>query len=383
MIRAVFLCHTAAPSGAELAVLRLVTALRSAAVDASVLLTADGALVELLRARDIPVTVHRTGFDSRSLTIAGSGPGRLATGALELVRLGAEVGVALRAGQADVVVAQSTKTLLVGAVAARRARIPLIWQVHDRIGADYFGVALAWSLRLLGWTVARAIIANSRATLRTLYTRGRVATVAYPGLEDIGPVTRPPQREPGDVRIVMAGRLTRWKGHEVLFRALALLRQRPAAVVVVGGTHFGEEDYRSELEDRARRLGTPIEFTGHTDDPTPYFADADIAVHCSVLAEPFGQVVVEAMRAGCAVVAAGAGGPTEIVHPDVDGLLTAPGDPVELAAALDRLIADPALRTRLGAAARERAAEFGIAATAAGVAAVLDRVTPGRAVPAR
>ncbi|MEU4312739.1 glycosyltransferase family 4 protein [Nocardia sp. NPDC024068] len=384
MIRAVFLCHTAAPSGAELAVLRLVTALRrSGAVDASVLLTADGPLADLLRAREIPVTVHRNGFDSRSLTVAGSGPARLITGALELARLGAGLGETLRAGRADVVVAQSTKTLLMGAVATRRAGIPLVWQVHDRIGADYFGAVLAFGLRVLGWTVARGLVANSRATLRTLYTRGRVAAVAYPGIEDTGPVVRAPQRDPGAVRIVMAGRLTRWKGHDVLFRALALLRYRPAAVVLVGGTHFGEEGYRAELEERARELGSVVEFAGHTEDPASYFADADIAVHCSVLPEPFGQVVVEAMRAGCAVVAAGAGGPTEIVRPEVDGLLTAPGDPVALAEALDRLIADPALRTRLGAAARERAGEFGIATTADGVAGVLDRVTRGRAVPAR
>lgn len=384
MIRAVFLTHTAAPSGAELATLRLLTALRrDGRVDASMLLTADGPLVAALRARDIPATVCDPGFDSRTLTVAGSGPRRLITGVVGLARSGIRLGAAVRAGGAQVVVAQSTKALLMGAVAARRAGVPLVWQVHDRVSGEYFGGALAFALRVLGWWVSRGIVANSRGTLRTLYTRGRATVVAYPGVEGTAPTERAPQREPAGVRIVMVGRLTPWKGQEVLLRALTLLRRRPAAVHLVGGTFFGEEGYRAELERIAAELSLPVEFTGHVDDPGRYFEQADIAVHCSVLTEPFGQVVVEAMRAGCAVVAAGAGGPTEIIRPEVDGLLTPPGDPVALAATLDRLIADPALRTRLGAAARDRGRVFGVAASARAVAGLLEEITGRQAVARR
>ncbi|MGW5381469.1 glycosyltransferase family 4 protein [Nocardia sp. NPDC003963] len=384
MIRAVFLSHTAAPSGAELATLRLLTALRAEGkVDPSVLLTAPGPLVDRLRARRIPVTVLGNAFDSTALTVSRSGPLRLCTGAAGLVRLGARLGTLVRADGADVVVAQSTKALLMGAVAARRAGVPLVWQVHDRISGAYFGRVLAFALRVLGWVTARGIVANSRSTLRTLHTRGRVAVIAYPGVEPIATPARVPQRDPGAVRIVMVGRLTPWKGQEILLRALPLLRHRPASVQLVGGSFFGEQDYRADLERIAAETGLPVEFAGHVDDPGPYFARADIAVHCSVLAEPFGQVVVEAMAAGCAVVAADAGGPTEIVRPEVDGLLIPPGDPVALAAALDRLVTDPALRTRLGAAARERSADFGIAATARAVTGVLEQVTARRAVRAR
>ncbi|WP_327151223.1 glycosyltransferase family 4 protein [Nocardia sp. NBC_01329] len=384
MIRAVFLTHTAAPSGAELATLRLLTELRrGGVVDPSVLLTAAGPLVDRLRARRIPVTVCGNAFDSTALTVAGSGPLRLLTGATGLIRLGARLGAIVRSDGADVVVAQSTKALLMGAVAARRAGVPLIWQVHDRVSGEYFGRILAVALRVLGWVTAHGVVANSRSTLRTLYTRGRVAVIAYPGVEPVANPSRVPQREPGAVRIAMVGRLTPWKGQEVLLRALSLLRHRPAAVHLVGGTFFGEQDYRAELDRTVAELGLPVEFVGHVDDPGCYFAQADIAVHCSVIAEPFGQVVVEAMAAGCAVVAADAGGPTEIVHHDIDGILVPPGDPVALAAALDRLIADPALRTRLSAAARERSADFGIAATAQAVTGLLEQVTGRRAVRAR
>ncbi|MFI5718523.1 glycosyltransferase family 4 protein [Nocardia sp. NPDC051750] len=384
MIRAVFLSHTAAPSGAELATLRLLTALRrGSAVDASMLLTAGGPLVDRLRERAIPVTVCRGEFDSRSLTIAGSGPGILLAGAVELVRLGARLGVTVRAEGTDVIVAQSTKALLIGAVAARRAGVPLVWQVHDRVSGEYFGRVLAVALRVLGWTAAHGIVANSRSTLHTLYTRGRPAVVAYPGVESTAAPEREPQRDPDRVRIALVGRLAPWKGQDVLLRALARMRYRPGVVHLVGGAFFGEEEYRVELERTAAELGLPVEFTGHIDNPAPYFAQADIAVHCSVLTEPFGQVVVEAMAAGCAVVAAGAGGPTEIIRPEVDGVLVPPGDPVALAAALDRLVADPALRTRLGAAARERAGDFTIAATARAVTGLLERVTGRKPVTPR
>lgn len=445
MTRAIFLSHTAAPSGAELATLRLLSALQNttpqtavsptavsptaasrgevpghdalddeaphaaafddravdvggiengaaehgeldrraiqsaAPVRASMLLTEDGPLVGLLHARGIPVTVCGNDFDSRSLTIAGSGPVRLLTGAVELVRLGARLGEHVRAEHADVLVAQSTKALLMGAVAARRARVPLVWQVHDRITGEYFGTVLAFALRMLGWVVARGVLANSHATLATLHTRGRVAAVAYPGVQDDAAGERAPQRPPADTRIVLVGRLTPWKGHDILLRALPLLRRPPHSVTFVGGTFFGEEDHRRELERAAAALAVPVEFTGHLDDPSPHLRAADIAVHCSVTAEPFGQVVVEAMRAGCAVVAAAVGGPTEIVRHDVDGLLVTPGDPAALAAALDRLIADPALRTRLGEAGRIRSRAFGIEQTARVVTGVLHTVTGNRA----
>lgn len=47
------------------------------------------------------------------------------------------------------------------------------------------------------------------------------------------------------------------------------------------------------IEDLASELQLPVTFTGHLDDPTDILSIADILVHCSVIAEPFGQVVVE------------------------------------------------------------------------------------------
>ncbi|MFG1798120.1 glycosyltransferase [Nocardia sp. NPDC049149] len=374
MTTAVFLAHTAAPSGAELATLRLVSALRDQGrLDVAMVYTEDGPMVERMRARGVETRVLRGRFDSRSMTIA-SGPLGQARGFLMLLRHGWALGALTTELGARVLVAESSKALVLGAVAARRARVPLVWQVHDRIAADYFGRLPTLVLRVLGRLVSRGYLANSKATAATLPVGRRPALVAYPGIELGAEVPRPDQRPPADTVVTVVGRLAPWKGQDVLLRALAATKTLPRQIFLVGGTFFDEEPYRAELEALARSLALPVTFTGHVDDPTPYLRDADILVHCSVLPEPFGQVVVEGMHAGCAVIASGPGGPTEIVEPGANGLLVTGGDEQQLTAALDTLIADPALRTRLATAARRRATDFDITETAHTVAAFLDDI---------
>jgi glycosyltransferase involved in cell wall biosynthesis len=164
------------------------------------------------------------------------------------------------------------------------------------------------------------------------------------------------------------GRLTRWKGQDLFLRALADVAVRPEHVYLVGGALFGEDAYRDELQAIAAELGLPVTFTGHVDDPLHHMRRADILVHCSVIAEPFGQVVVQGMSAGCAVIASRPGGPTEVIEHGVDGLLVDGGSQGQLTAALDRLIGDPEFRQRLARAGRARAACFDGARSARDVA---------------
>jgi glycosyltransferase involved in cell wall biosynthesis len=100
----------------------------------------------------------------------------------------------------------------------------------------------------------------------------------------------------------------------------------------------------------------------------------DISVHASIVPEPFGQVVVEAMAAGLPIVAADAGGPAEIVTHEVDGLLYPAGDIGALASLLRRLAADASLRARLGQGARRRAGDFTPEAAVAALMAVYGRI---------
>ncbi|MFI1234907.1 glycosyltransferase family 4 protein [Nocardia salmonicida] len=371
MTRAVFLAHTAAPSGAELATLRLLDALRATGrYQVTMIYTEDGPMVARMRARDIETRVVTGRFDSRAMRI-GTGVLGLLTGFLALLRLGWAVGAVVAETRADVVVAESTKALVLGAVAARRARVPLVWQVHDRVSPDYFGRIPALAIRVLARLVCRGQLANSRATAATL-PAGLSTAIAYPGVELPATQADPRTRSAAEAVVVVVGRLSPWKGQDVFLRAIAALRVRPARVVLVGGTFFGEQPYRAQLEKLAAELGVAAEFTGHVDDPTEYLTTADILVHCSVLPEPFGQVVVEGMAAGCAVVAATPGGPAEIIDTGADGLLVPGGDVGALTAALDTLLHDPADRARLALAGRDRARDFDIHTSARTVADFLD-----------
>ena len=87
------------------------------------------------------------------------------------------------------------------------------------------------------------------------------------------------------------------------------------------------------------------------------FRPGRIVVVPSRWPEPFGLVTVEAMLAGCAVVASRHGGSVEIIEDGVTGLLVPPGDVAALAAAVERLATDAVLREKLGSRARQSAKE--------------------------
>lgn len=382
MTRPLFVTHTAAPSGAELCMARLALALRRRGVDVAVTFAQDGPMVEQLRRDGVRTAVLSSTFDSRAMTIGDWRPQHLLVGLARLVRLGRELGDSAAGSETSVVVAHSTKALVIGAVAARRAGLPLVWHVHDRVTREYFGWAMSTFIRGLGWLVSRGYIANSRSTMDTLFLRGRRAVVVYPGIDVAATQQREAQRDPPETVIAVVGRLTRWKGQDVFLRAVAQARVRPARIYLVGGTLFDENAFRDELEHLARALDLPVIFTGHVDDPQSYMRRADILVHCSVIAEPFGQVVLEGLQAGCAVIASRPGGPAEIVEPGVSGLLVDAGNQEQLTAALDTVIGDRALRERLSAQARRRAEAFDLEESARRAAAFLESMSsPARSSP--
>jgi len=158
--------------------------------------------------------------------------------------------------------------------------------------------------------------------------------------------------------------LQHWKGQHVFLRAAALLAGRglPFTAIVAGGTLFDiEPEYAGELERLAAApsLAGKVRFLGNRRNPQDWMNACDVVVHASVEPEPWGLVVAEAMACGRAVIASAAGGPLEMIDHKRTGWLTAPGDEVALASWLEILLANPALRAELGAAARSHAeAEF-------------------------
>jgi glycosyltransferase involved in cell wall biosynthesis len=185
---------------------------------------------------------------------------------------------------------------------------------------------------------------------------------------------------PGDTPfVVMVGVVTPWKGQHVFVEAAAavLAQGSQARFAVVGGPVFGDEAYFAQLKARAAalRIEKALVFTGHRRDVPAILAAADFVVHASVLPDPCPTVLMEAMAAGKAVIGANAGGAPEIVVEGATGLLFPPGNAQALAQAIQRLLADSALRQQMGEAGRRRLVErFNIEDTVASIQALYDEL---------
>jgi glycosyltransferase involved in cell wall biosynthesis len=115
---------------------------------------------------------------------------------------------------------------------------------------------------------------------------------------------------------------------------------------------------RTQLESLVERLGLVgrVVLEGPVADVPGFLAGLEVAVLCS-RSEGLSNAVLEYMAAGRAIVATAVGGTGGLIDDGVHGLLVPPNHPSALAEAVRRLLADPVLAARLGAAARQRARE--------------------------
>jgi glycosyltransferase involved in cell wall biosynthesis len=153
--------------------------------------------------------------------------------------------------------------------------------------------------------------------------------------------------------LLLPGRITRWKGQEVLLRALATLPAPRPFAILVGDE--GRGTFAAELRHQVAALGLQgdVAMPGHCDDLPAAFRLADLALHCSTDAEAFGRTIVEAQAMECPVIASDLGAPRETVLEGETGWRTPPGDAPALAAAISRALALPAgERARIGAQGR-------------------------------
>ncbi|MGH9079131.1 MAG: glycosyltransferase family 4 protein [Acidimicrobiales bacterium] len=188
--------------------------------------------------------------------------------------------------------------------------------------------------------------------------RGRVIPN---GVDLAGEIPRSSPRPagfPDGPYILGLGRVVAKKGFDLLLEAFAsIAAERPGVDLVIAGT--GDE--LDHLRRRAAELGVAVRvrFVGplDRDDVARAMAGAEVFVMPSRL-EPFGIVILEAWRAGTAVVATTRGGPPGLVHDGQDGVLVDPFDRGELAGALQRLLGDERLRRSVAEAGRVRVASF-------------------------
>jgi glycosyltransferase involved in cell wall biosynthesis len=288
----------------------------------------------------------------------------------------------------DVLYANSQKALLVAALAKRRKQV-LVWHLRDMLTASHFSAMARRVAVFIGNNVASVVIANSQATADSFIAAGgqpALVRVIYNGI-DVTPFDRVDDEKVrafreslglnGKFVVGVFGRISSWKGQLVLLEAAAELSD--LQVLVVGDALFSEGTYKELLQKRAALpdLQGRVHFLGFQDDVPLLMKAVDVVAHTSILPEPFGRVIVEAMLAERPVIATKAGGAMEILHDGDTGLLVTPGSVVELQAALLSLQGKPDLRERLVAAAKKSAQErFSVQTMTDGITSVLEGLVP-------
>jgi glycosyltransferase involved in cell wall biosynthesis len=280
---------------------------------------------------------------------------------LELRRLVAERGIS--------VVHAHSPALAVGARLALRLlpggpRPPLVYTEHNRwdayrpatrfanaltFGLDHRCFAVSDEARSSVWGPLRSRVQTLHHGIDPVALRAAAgdpeATRHALGIDPAAPV------------VVHVANYRREKAHEVLLDAVRLLVDRghdDLRVLLVGQGQRMDE-VRAHLD--AAHLGRHVLMLGYRPDAPALEAAADVLVLSSDH-EGLPVAVMEALTLGVPVVSTRVGGVPEAITDGVEGLLVAPRDPAALADALARVLDDPELRARLGAAARARGADF-------------------------
>lgn len=368
------LAHSGSQGGAELCLDTTLRHLDRSRYRATVLFPWEGPMVDSARAMGYAVELlplaawmlyDRCVWQYKNAFLAG--PARVAN----LVRR-------IRHERIDLVYS-NTAVIYEGALAARLAGVPHVWHVHEVLTAEHMAprmLPLAWITRQIGRWSDRVIFESQAARQivgpRIPPERSEVIhnSCRFLSADPREAAAAGPQR-PGPV-VVWVGRFSERKNPRLLLEALTRVRQPVSALLV------GDGPLKSAVcrEIHERGLDAVCHILPFQEDLRPILAAADLLVLTS-REESFGLVLVEAGACGKPVVATRSQGPAEIIQEGHTGFLVDRDDAAALAARIDQLAANPALRHEMGeAAARHVAAEFSPEANTRKLEAVFDRLLP-------
>ncbi|PZP53962.1 MAG: glycosyl transferase [Agrobacterium fabrum] len=378
MTSALFVSHTGEKGGAELFLTDLV---KAGPHSWRACFLSGGAAADDLADAGRPPVMLSAGKKMLSIR-RNSSFGALLSGAADVMAVAWQL--SREARHYDVICANSQKALFVCALAAKLSRRPLVWILHDIVTDPAFSAVNRRASLAFARLFTRRVAVNSEETGRAFIKAGGDADkvrIVYNGFDP----AKARLHDPGAAERLRAelglgpqplvgifGRLSEWKGQHVFLDAIAMMEGVQA--VIVGGALFGQEAYEARIREQAFRLGLDgrVRFLGFRSDVPELMAAMDAVAHTSIVAEPFGRVVVEAMMCGRPVVATRGGGVTEIIRDGETGLLVPPGDASALSAALGCILSHPALATRLGQRGREDVTErFSLEETCRSVCALL------------
>ncbi|MDP4098949.1 glycosyltransferase family 4 protein [Paenibacillus sp. P96] len=351
MLKVAYIDHTARWSGGEVALYNILTHIGEH-IEPLVILAEEGDLADRLRQKGIDVRILPMDEAIRNRNRNAVNFGAPAA-ALKMLSYGKSLAPLLKQENVQCVHTNSLKSAIYGAVAAKSAKIPLIWHIRDHIGPPYLKPIVAKGIRLLSRFLPNGVIANSKSTLRALELPANKKTlVVYSAFaKTIGPAGETDSgKDASEFNVVLVGRLANWKGQHILLEAARSFKEDARVKFwLAGDALFGEQDYKRQLEETITRYGLKnVNLLGHVDDIQGLMRRCDLLIHTSITPEPFGQVIVEGMAAGLPVIASNEGGPTETVVHGETGLLIQPGDPAKLAESIRWMLEHPEERKLMG-----------------------------------
>ena len=238
--------------------------------------------------------------------------------------------------------------------AAKLARVPLVIGSHRQLGDLLSPAQFRAQLMMFRW--CDQVVCNSHAAadrlLQAALPESKVVVIGN-AIPPEAFAETPPALAPaaGILRVGMIARMNAsYKNHEAFLGAAARLsRKLPHVEFLLAG----DGPLRAELERKAADLGLQgrVQFLGDRRDIAAVLASMHVSVVPSA-SESLSNVILESMAAGVPVVATDVGGNSELAG-DGRGVLVAPNDVEALAAGLERVLADPELRTSMSGKARE------------------------------
>ena len=268
------------------------------------------------------------------------------------------------------IVHSNTLAVLTGALYARRYKIKHLWHVHEIISHPKFISNLY--PKIVDY-FSHSVVFNSRATQDEMTVRKPAlinkSKVILNGFDRLQPKSTNEEvlafrlnyfnASADDIVIALVGRISRWKGQQLLLDAFFdLTKEIPnIKLAFVGSAPPNQEIFRESLEQSIQQynLQQKAMIIPFQNDIWKIWDSIDISAVPSTEPEPFGLVAIEAMLASKPVVAANHGGLKEIVINNVTGYLFENKNQSDLKAALQKLISNKPLRVSLGEKGHQRA----------------------------
>ena len=267
----------------------------------------------------------------------------------------------------DMVHSNSPRVAYHSGLGARWAGVPNVTHVRDISNTPFESVIKASFVNAISDRIVTASQATKNMIMKLFPRIERRIQVVYNGVEPAHKFDHSEIKilraefNANDQTILLAtiGQLSRWKGHDVVLRALPSIREKfpNTSLLIVGESLHGGDDYRAHLIEQAEKLQVTqnVFFTGFRQDIPLILSAIDLLIHYPVEPDPLPRILLEASAHETLIVASNDGGIGEVVLDGKSGQLVPPCQPRALVKAILSLLNSPDTAAQMRTAAGERA----------------------------